>query len=222
MGGLFDRPRPGQPTKLARWQEAAFLARLEAGPRPADGVSVLHGEDIRRILEREFGAVYSLDSVYKLLHRLGYTPLRPRPRSRSGDELAAQGPLFVKQVNQAHPDKRIEVWFQDEMRFGQQSTLVRVWARKGSRPQVVKQTEYQALYIFSAVNPVTGNSAAMVLPTANTVLMNLFLAHLSEQVGSDVQVVLVLDNAGWHVSADLVVPMNLALLRLPPYAPRTR
>lgn len=129
------------------------------------------------------------------------------------------GPPFVEQVKCAHPDMRIEVWFEDEMRFGQQGTLARVWAPIGSRPRVVKQTEYEAVYVFGAANPTTGESAAMVLPTANTRLMNMFLAHLSEQVAPDVHVVLVLDNAGWHTGTDLEKPENLTLLPLPPYAP---
>jgi hypothetical protein len=29
----------------------------------------------------------------------------------------------------------------------------------------------------------------------------------------------VLDRAGWHVSADLIVPANLTLVHLPPYSP---
>jgi transposase len=31
--------------------------------------------------------------------------------------------------------------------------------------------------------------------------------------------VLVLDNAGWHGSGNLVIPANLTLLHLPPYSP---
>jgi len=34
----------------------------------------------------------------------------------------------------------------------------------------------------------------------------------------DVQVVLVLDNTGWHVSKQLKVPDNVTLMPLPPYA----
>lgn len=87
-GGLEavgERPRPGQPTKLPRQQEAAFKARLDAGPRPADRVCTLRGRDIQRILEQEFGAQYTLQGAYDLLHRLGYSCLKPRPRHRKND-----------------------------------------------------------------------------------------------------------------------------------------
>ncbi|MFO0828432.1 MAG: winged helix-turn-helix domain-containing protein [Phycisphaerales bacterium] len=37
------------------------------------------------ILEREFGVRYSLMGAYDLLHRLGYSALRPRPRHEKRD-----------------------------------------------------------------------------------------------------------------------------------------
>jgi len=46
-------------------------------------------------------------------------------------------------VRAKHPGKRVEFWLQDEARVGQQGTLTRVWAERGSRPSVVKQTEYE-------------------------------------------------------------------------------
>jgi transposase len=52
--------------------------------------------------------------------------------------------------------------------------------------------------------------------------MNEHLRMLSEQVASggvDRHVVLVLDQAGWHVAKALRVPDNLTLLPLPPYSP---
>ena len=30
----------------------------------------------------------------------------------------------------------VDVWFQDEARFGQQNTTTRLWARRGSRPEL--------------------------------------------------------------------------------------
>ncbi len=88
--GLHDRPLPGQPTKLKRADEVHFTARIDAGPTESDGVCTLRGQDIRRILEGEFGAKYSLNGVYDLLHRLGYSRLRPRPRHRDNDAEAAE------------------------------------------------------------------------------------------------------------------------------------
>jgi len=32
---------------------------------------------------------------------------------------------------------RIDVWFQDETRFGQQNTTTCIWAEKGTRPRAV-------------------------------------------------------------------------------------
>ena len=80
IAGLKDKPRPGTPTKLPRKKERKFRKRIEIGPTKADGVSVLNGPAIRRILEHEFGVLYSRQGLYDLLHRLGYSCLCPRPQ----------------------------------------------------------------------------------------------------------------------------------------------
>ena len=79
----------GRPTRLRRGREAAFLARMEAGPTAADGgVCTLRGLDAVRILATEFGAAYTLDGAYALLHRLGFSCLTPRPRHERNDPAA--------------------------------------------------------------------------------------------------------------------------------------
>jgi transposase len=108
---------------------------------------------------------------------------------------------------------------QDEARVGQQGTLTRVWARRGSRPAAVRQTEYQWVYLWAAVEPASGASVAMLTPDVNTDRMTTFLAGLSGTLAADEQAVLVLDNAGWHVAKALAVPANVTLLFLPPYSP---
>ena len=98
--------------------------------------------------------------------------------------------------------------------------MTRRWALRGSRPTAVKQTEYEWVYLFGVVNPVTGDSSALLAPTVNTAYMNHHLRFISERVGSNVHVILVLDQAGWHLSKDLQVPENITLLHLPPYSPK--
>ena len=83
--GLKDKPRPGTPTKLPRNKEIKLKERIETGPTKADGVSVLNGPAIRRILEREFGVLYSKQGLYDLLHRLGYSCLCPRPQHENSN-----------------------------------------------------------------------------------------------------------------------------------------
>lgn len=122
-------------------------------------------------------------------------------------------------MRQERPGRRVEVWFQDEARIGQQGTLTRVWADRGSRPTAVKQTEYDWLYLFAAVNPLSGESSALIAPTVSTALMSRHLAMISRAAGPEVHVVLVLDGAGWHLANALQVPANITLLPLPPYSP---
>jgi transposase len=140
-------------------------------------------------------------------------------RSAKDVSVASRGPPFVERIRKERPDKTIEIWLQDECRIGQQGTLTRCWAPTGSRPTAVKQTEYEWIYLFGAVNPLTGASSALLAPTVNTDYMNHHLRFISEQAGSDVHVILVLDQAGWHVAKTLKVPENISLLHLPAYSP---
>jgi transposase len=90
IDAIQPRPRPGRRPKLPREREAELKLRLDAGPRPEDGVCTLRGKDVVRILDQEFGVRYSLDGVYDLLERLNYSCLAPRPRHEKGDPAAQQ------------------------------------------------------------------------------------------------------------------------------------
>lgn len=107
----------------------------------------------------------------------------------------------------------------DEARFGQQGTLTKVWAQRGSRPTALKQTRYEWVYLYAAVDPLTGDSSALLARHVNLATMDAFLQILAAEVGANDHVVLILDQAGWHTSRRLNVPDNITLLHLPPYAP---
>jgi hypothetical protein len=74
-------------------------------------------------------------------------------------------------------------------------------------------------YIFACVEPGTDNAFALVLPYVNTAAMQLFLDRFSAMISDDEHVAMVLDQAGWHGARALVVPPNITLVPLPPYAP---
>jgi transposase len=85
LDGLGDLPGRGRKGPLSAAQQRRLKKRLEDGPTAADGVCAFRGEDVRRILEQEFGILRSLDSAYDLMHKLGFEPLRPRPRHPGAD-----------------------------------------------------------------------------------------------------------------------------------------
>ena len=128
-------------------------------------------------------------------------------------------PEVAKQLQECFPDQEIQVWFQDEARIGQQGTLSRLWAEKGSCPRALNQTNYQWTYLFGSVCPATGDSHGWRMPSANTWVMNLYLKDFAKQLPNHVHALLVMDGAGWHSAKALEVPANISILLLPPYSP---
>lgn len=131
-----------------------------------------------------------------------------RPHKR---RLKNQLPEKLAAVQAAHPQCRVQLWAQDEARFGQKGTACRLWAARGSRPQRPRQTEYRNLYVFGAVCCETGQACGWLMPWANTEAMQAYLTQLGAQLDADVHAALVLDGAGWHTTAALAVPDNITL-----------
>jgi len=111
------------------------------------------------------------------------------------------------------------VWFQDEARFGQQGTITRVWALRGSRPRALRQTKYEWLYVIGAVCPQTGQSIGLLSPYINAEIMNIYLQQFSRELALNVHAVLIWDRAGFHKSKELRIPGNVTIIPLPSYSP---
>lgn len=90
LAGLDTKPGRGRKPPLTPEQEDQLRQRLDHGPLPEDGVCTLRGKDVQRILEQEFGQLRSLNAVYGLLHRLGYSSLVPRPQHPAADSVAQE------------------------------------------------------------------------------------------------------------------------------------
>ena len=139
----------------------------------------------------------------------GVAPAAPenRPGRARGVQknFRAAGAAAVPEAAQGRP---LEIWFQGEpgkktvrgtvfpanARVGQQGTLTRIWARRGTRPRAPRDTRYQWAFagslepvvgagsLFGAVCPARGVAAGLVLPTVNTTAMNAHLAEISRSV----------------------------------------
>ena len=74
-------------------------------------------------------------------------------------------------------------------------------------------------YIFGAICPARGVGAALVLPRCNTNAMNLHLREISAAIAHGADAIVIVDQAGWHLSNDLKAPDNITVLPLPPKSP---
>jgi transposase len=122
-------------------------------------------------------------------------------------------------AQEAHPDKRISLYFQDEMRVGQKGRLCHRWWTRGRRPPGRQDQRYGRAYPFAAARPDGEDAFALVLPEASAATMQLFLDSFAATLASDDHAVIVLDRAGWHGAKALVVPDKVTLVPLPPHAP---
>ena len=88
---LINIPSPGAPAKLTA-EHKAFLAQVvEEGPVPAiHGVVRWRACDLIMRLHEEFGLSVSDDTIYRALHKLGFSHLSARPRAYKQDPEAIE------------------------------------------------------------------------------------------------------------------------------------
>src|SRR3982751_6599076 len=143
LAGLRDRPRSGRKPRLTAEQEAELVTAVERGPDPdRDGVVRWRRVDLRALIEARFAVRLHERTVGKVLRRLGLARLpvgasQAPEGGRGGAGGVQKG--FAELVREALPERArgrpVAIWFQDEDRVGQQGTLTRVRARRGTRPR---------------------------------------------------------------------------------------
>jgi transposase len=114
--------------------------------------------------------------------------------------------------------KPVVIMTQDEGRFGRISETGSCWAPEGIRPKVPSQIVRTFVYVYAAVCMAMGKMTSLILPYANTDMMNLFLEEVSKDF-HDYFVIMVVDGASWHKSGGLRIPENIRLIYQPPYSP---
>ena len=127
--------------------------------------------------------------------------------------------MLLKEQQAQHPAQKLEVWFGDEARFGQQGTVARVWHDRGQTPVRKRQRDYQWLYLMGAVCPERGDSLGWIMPCSDTWAFNFWLKEFGQHLPAQTHALLIIDNAGWHHAKALRVPDNVTLAFLPAYSP---
>jgi transposase len=110
------------------------------------------------------------------------------------------------------------IYFFDESRFGTHSKIGHGWFKTGERTGVKIKLGFKNFYLYSAVNPISGDNFTLRMPKVNTECMNVFLAEFSKEIG-EARATIIMDGASWHKSKNLIIPNNITITILPPYCP---
>ena len=158
---------------------------------------------------REFRVVVSEPTLSRELRKMGYRKLSARPRHHAQPEGAIED--FKKASRAPGRDRREKgvdpgahrglVCRRSPGRPEEQDHPALGQARLAS--SAPKDQRTASTYIFGAISPKDGKGAALVMPKCDTDAMNLHLAEIATRVAPGAHAALLVDQAGWHMTAKL-------------------
>jgi transposase len=112
----------------------------------------------------------------------------------------------------------VNLYFQDESRFGLFTRNGKALTAKGVKPICLYHHKFENTYLFGAFSPINGNAVMLDLPYCNADMFQIFLNTLAANTPNEFKIV-ILDNGAFHKAKRLIIPQNIQLLFLPPYSP---
>ena len=130
---------------------------------------------------------------------------------------------FEEQISNAIAAKRcdfqsVRLFSQDESRYGLLPVVSRRITLPGIKPVAEIDYSYESVYLYGAVEPLTGTRFFLELSHLTADCFQIFLNQFSVAFPESLNL-LVLDNGRFHHAKCLEIPDNVLLLFLPPYSP---
>ena len=221
LDALLDREySPGRPSRLSQAQQDVLREALK---RP-QGFS--NYQQIVDYIADTFGVEMKYKTVHGLVHYKWKAKLKvPRKSHEKKNEIECDAFVenFAIKVEAVISEKvssfqSVRLFCQDETRWGLLPVSSRRITLPGVKPVASINYTFENLYLYGAVEPITGESFFLEMPWLNSVCFQIFIQQLAETFPETLNL-LVLDNGRFHHAKSLHLPDNIALLFLPPYSP---
>src|SRR2546430_16115918 len=92
-------------------------------------------------------------------------------------------PELVQTLQQVAAPESVEFWAMDEHRIGLKPILRRTWAKRGQRPVVLVNHRYEWSYVYGFVQPRTGRSFYLLMPTVSIAAFTVALREFATFAG---------------------------------------
>jgi transposase len=217
---LLHREHKGRSASLSESDKEELTNKLLPG-------NWKKAKDIQTWLGQERGVDLKLGGVYYWLHRLRGSWKLPRKSHRKRN--SAETERFIREIvalleELSIPDDReIHVWVEDEHRYGLISVIRRCWTMKGHYPKAIHNNKYEWVYVYGALNLVTGKSDFIYTPTLSLEWSKEFVKQIVSTAPEAIHIIL-WDRAGFHPEIlpeilDEELSKSVRFLPFPAYSP---
>lgn len=180
------------------------------------------GKTIANHIEQKFHKSMAPRTVISVLHRLGFTLLRPQTVAAKGStqKKAEFRDTFDKTIKTLEP--KDHVLFFDAATFQHSASVTRKWAKIGHQPTVPIVGGRERMHILGAIEPARDIGWFASCPTLKATGLISFFTDLLEQYPTG-DLYIILDNARVHhakkVQEFIDFHERIHLIYLPPYSP---
>lgn len=129
-------------------------------------------------------------------------------------------PQRLKQINKKliKSYSSVNLYFQDESRFGMMTHVGTCLTARGVKPIVNYKHNFGNTYLYGSFSPINGDSFVWEIEDVNCEIFEAYLHDFSLHNPNELKVVII-DNAGFHSTKNIDIPENVELINLPPYTP---
>jgi len=115
-------------------------------------------------------------------------------------------------------DTDVNLYFQDESRFGLKTHVGKCLTAKGVKPITQYQHAFKNTYLYGSFSPINGDSFVSEIEGTTSEIFHQYLVAFSLHKPKEVKVIII-DNAAFHSMKNYSLPKNIKLIRIPPYSP---
>ena len=112
----------------------------------------------------------------------------------------------------------VNLYAQDESRFGLKTYIGSCLTAKGVKPIVNYQHAFLNTYLYGCFSPINGDSFVYEIQGTTSELFYKYLIAFSNYKPKEIKIIII-DNAAFHSLKEYQLPDNIKLIRIPPYSP---
>lgn len=194
---LYDQPILGRPPKLSKEEEQQIEKCLDLLPRK---IGYQHSNWTLKLLLHHINKVFhkrfSLTRIWQIMRKLGFVTVRPRHRSTvPNQKKKLRAARCIMSLLKKTREGRFRLFYLDETLASMWATLCRIWARKGTRPEIPMADNHDSFVVFSAADPIHGRLHYRISDSpSNQKKVVAFLKQMRQRYPKE-RLLFILDNA---------------------------